>query len=161
MPTWRSAAGSTEMDPAVSNGRGAPKAHVWTAPAVQEEFGFLRSVRVQPCIRPVFAWRLAPLRCSRYGRWPRCSSADRVPTKSARSSIAWPLTGFPIYGLDRFASMSSSPLQFICAQTQTYSALANPLTPLPQVLARDRCRLWPATPRRCAPSCWPAPPPRP
>ena len=24
---------------------------------MQEEFGFLRSVRVQPCIRPVFAWR--------------------------------------------------------------------------------------------------------
>ena len=46
------------------------KGHVWTAPAVQEESGFLRSVRVQPCIRPVFAWRLAPLRCSRYGRWP-------------------------------------------------------------------------------------------
>ena len=46
------------------------KGHVWTAPAVQDEFGVLRSVRVQPCIRPVFAWRLAPLRCSRYGRWP-------------------------------------------------------------------------------------------
>jgi hypothetical protein len=28
-----------------------------SAPAVQEESGFLRSVRVQPCIRPVFAWR--------------------------------------------------------------------------------------------------------
>src|SRR6202050_346596 len=26
--------------------------HVWTAPAVQEESDFLRSVRVQPCIRP-------------------------------------------------------------------------------------------------------------
>ena len=32
--------------------------HVWTAPAVQEQFDFLRSVRVQPCIRPVFAWRI-------------------------------------------------------------------------------------------------------
>ena len=29
--------------------------HVWTAPAVQEEFDVLRSVRVQPCMRPVFA----------------------------------------------------------------------------------------------------------
>jgi len=27
--------------------------HVWTAPAVQEESDFLRSVRVQPCIRPL------------------------------------------------------------------------------------------------------------
>jgi len=29
--------------------------HVWTAPAVQEESDVLRSVRVQPCMRPVFA----------------------------------------------------------------------------------------------------------
>jgi hypothetical protein len=33
------------------------KGHVWTAPAVQEESDYLRSVRVQPCIRPVFEWR--------------------------------------------------------------------------------------------------------
>ena len=31
------------------------KDHVWTAPAVQEESDVLRSVRVQPCMRPVFA----------------------------------------------------------------------------------------------------------
>ncbi len=31
--------------------------HVWTAPAVQEESDVLRSVRVQPCIRPVFEWK--------------------------------------------------------------------------------------------------------
>ena len=31
-------------------------------------------------------------------------------------------------------------------------------TPLPQAQAPDRCRPWPATPRRCAPSCWQAPP---
>ncbi len=49
---------------------GTQKGHVWTAPAVQEESDVLRSVRVQPCIRPVFASRLAPLRCGRYGRWP-------------------------------------------------------------------------------------------
>ena len=48
----------------------APMGHVWTAPAVQEESDVLRSVRVQPCIRPVFASRLAPLRCGRYGHWP-------------------------------------------------------------------------------------------
>src|SRR6266702_7024615 len=33
------------------------KGHVWTAPAVQEESDVLRSVRVQPCIRPVFEWK--------------------------------------------------------------------------------------------------------
>jgi hypothetical protein len=41
-----------------------------TVPAVQEESDVLRSVGVQPCIRPVFALRLAPSRCSRCGRWP-------------------------------------------------------------------------------------------
>jgi hypothetical protein len=35
--------------------------HVWTAPAVQEESDYQRSVRVQPCIRPLNAavWLLA------------------------------------------------------------------------------------------------------
>ena len=33
--------------------------HVWTAPAVQEESDYQRSVRVRSCIRPVVAWRIA------------------------------------------------------------------------------------------------------
>ena len=61
----------------------------------------------------------------------------------------------------RFASTSSSPLQFICAQTQSHSALARPLTPLPQVQAPDSCRPWPTMPKQRAPSCWQPPPPRP
>ena len=32
--------------------------HVWTVPAVQEEFDYQRSVRVRSCIRPVVAWRI-------------------------------------------------------------------------------------------------------
>ena len=39
---------------AISVARG----HVWTAPAVQEESDVLRSVRVQPCMRSVVAWRV-------------------------------------------------------------------------------------------------------
>jgi hypothetical protein len=37
------------------------KGHVWTAPAMQGESDFQRSVRVQPCIRPFSAavWLLA------------------------------------------------------------------------------------------------------
>ena len=36
----------------------AGSCHVWTAPAVQgKNLTFPRSVRVQPCIRPVFEWR--------------------------------------------------------------------------------------------------------
>ena len=37
------------------------KGHVWTAPAVQEEFDYQRSVRVRSCIRPLSAavWPLA------------------------------------------------------------------------------------------------------
>ena len=34
------------------------KGHVWTVPAVQEEFDYQRSVRVRSCIRPVVAWRI-------------------------------------------------------------------------------------------------------
>jgi hypothetical protein len=34
--------------------------------------------------------------------------------------------GFPIDGLDRFASMSSSPLQFVNAHTQRYLPIAEP-----------------------------------
>src|SRR6202790_4015881 len=49
--------------------------HVWTAPAVQEESDYQRSVRVRSCIRPVFRWKDEPSsRCSRMGRWPCCDS---------------------------------------------------------------------------------------
>src|SRR5262245_26132795 len=44
--------------------------HVWTAPAVQEESDYQRSIRVRSCIRPVVAWGLPLSRCSRHGRWP-------------------------------------------------------------------------------------------
>jgi len=39
----------------------AAMGHVWTAPAVQEESDYLRSVRVRSCIRPLSAavWPLA------------------------------------------------------------------------------------------------------
>ena len=46
----------------------AAKGHVWTAPAVQEELTFQRSVRVQPCIRPVFAWRITSV--AMQPQWP-------------------------------------------------------------------------------------------
>ena len=36
----------------------AQMGHVWTVPAVQEEFDYQRSVRVRSCIRPVVAWRI-------------------------------------------------------------------------------------------------------
>jgi hypothetical protein len=45
--------------------------HVWTAPAVQGESD-LSAKRSGAAMYPAcfFAWRLAPSRCSRYGRWP-------------------------------------------------------------------------------------------
>src|SRR5262245_27439776 len=135
--------------------------HVWTAPAVQEESDYQRSVRVQPCIRPVVAQE----------DYLHCDAAavaagpdvirGSVPNKSTRSFFALAQTGFPIDGLDRFASTSSSPLQFVNAHTQPHSSLARLLTPLPRAKAPDRCRPWPATPMPCAPFCWPAQPPRP
>jgi hypothetical protein len=48
---------------------------------------------------------------------------------------------FPIDGLDRFASMSSSPLQFINALTQPHTPLGKLLLTLPQTKQIDRsCR---------------------
>ena len=61
-------------------------------------------------------------------------SADRVPTKSARSSIAWPITGFPDRRSRPFRINVVITLQFICAQTQTHCALARPLR------RRRKCR---------------------
>jgi hypothetical protein len=37
-----------------------------------------------------------------------------------------PRTGFPIDGLDRFASMSSSPLQFVNTHTQPHHPFGKP-----------------------------------
>jgi hypothetical protein len=74
------------------------KCHVWTAPAVQEKnLTFPRNVRVQPCIRPLSAAVMAA--GPDVIRWS-------VPTKSTRSLLAWHFSGFPIDGLDRFASTS-------------------------------------------------------
>src|SRR5262245_40117390 len=100
--------------------------HVWTAPAVQEESDYQRSVRVRSCIRPVVAWRITSV--AMQPPWPRLSSHD-------------PKTGFPIDGLDRFASMPSSPLQFVNAQTLPHFPAARLPTPLPQAQAPDSCRL--------------------
>src|SRR5262245_12860685 len=92
---------SPESGPRCGHQAMSQKCHVWTAPALQEEnLTSERSVRVQPCIRPFDAAALAAgpdvIRCS-------------GPTKSTRSFLAWHFTGFPIDGLDRFASTSSSP----------------------------------------------------
>src|SRR5207344_206402 len=59
-----------------------------------------------------------------------------IPKARAQVSRG-PSRVFPIDGLDRFASTSSTPLQSIFAQTQTYSAVARLLTPLPQAQALD------------------------
>jgi hypothetical protein len=47
----------------------ALEGHVWTVPAVQEESDLLRSVRVQPCIRPVFAWGITWAENLRFPPW--------------------------------------------------------------------------------------------
>src|SRR3954453_16482785 len=92
--------------------------HVWTAPAVQEESDYQRSVRGRSCIRPLSTavWPLALM-----------GSADRSQTNPRVLSSHDPKTGFPIDGLQRFASMSSSPLQFVNAVTSPLLFLAEPL----------------------------------
>jgi hypothetical protein len=48
---------------------------------------------------------------------------------------------FPIDGLDRFASMSSSPLQFLNTLTQPHTPIGKLLLMLPQTKQIDRsCR---------------------
>ena len=48
--------------------------HVWTAPAVQEESDYQRSVRVRSCIRPLSA-AVWPLECSKRKLYSITSSA--------------------------------------------------------------------------------------
>src|SRR5712671_3706477 len=64
--------------------------------------------------------------CSRVAAGPD-GSADRSQTKPRVLSSHDPKTGFPIAGLDRFASMSSSPLQFVNAVTSPLLFLAEPI----------------------------------
>ena len=51
----------SKSDANCSAQRSDPKGHVWTVPAVQEESDVLRSVRVQPCMRPVFRVEACPV----------------------------------------------------------------------------------------------------
>jgi hypothetical protein len=80
--------------------------------AREKNLTFSRNVRVQPCIRPLNA------------------------AKSTRSLLAWHFAGFPIDGLDRFASTSSSPL----AVHETHRR--NLILPLPSPFLRSR-KPWP------------------
>ena len=115
--------------------RNDARCHVWTTPAVQEEtLTSQRSGRVQPCIRPLNAAALAAGPDVIRGSGPNQSHA-LVP-RVARSRV------FPIDGLDRFASMSSSPLQFLHALTQAHTRIGKfRLTLLPQTKKIDRsCR---------------------
>src|SRR5712675_1025646 len=76
--------------------------------------------------------------CSRVAAGPD-GSADRSQTDSRVLSSHDPKTVFPIDGLDRFASMSSSPLQFVNAVTSPLLFLAEPFRQFQQAQAPDRC----------------------
>jgi len=129
------------------------RCHVWTAPAVQEESD-VSAKRSGAVMYPAFE-------CSHFGRWPWCDPLIGSQTKARVLSSRGTLRVFPIDGLDRFASMSSSPLQFVNARTQPHPPIAELLVGLPQVGAPGRSHPWPAMPMRSAPSCWPARPRRP
>ena len=124
------------------------RCHVWTAPAMQEESD-VSAKRSGAVMYPAFE-------CSHFGRWPRCDPLIGSQTKARVLSSRGTLRVFPIDGLDRFASMSSSPLQFVNARTQPHPPIAELLIRLPRVGALGRSRPWPAMPKRSAPSCWPA-----
>src|ERR1700738_851482 len=69
--------------------------------AREKNLTFRETIRVQPCIRPLDAAVLVA--------GPDVIRGS-VPIRSTRSFLAWHIAGFPIDGLDRFASTSSSPL---------------------------------------------------
>ena len=88
---------------------------------------------MQPCIRPLNAAAVAAGPDVIRGSGPNHFHAflPRVAHKRV----------FPIDGLDRFASMSSSPLQFLKALTQPHTPLGKLLLTLPQTKQIDRsCR---------------------
>src|SRR3974377_1737171 len=58
--------------------------------------------------------------CSPFGCWPRCNPLIGSQTKARVLSSRGPSRVFPIDSLDRFASMSSSPLQFMNAHGQLH-----------------------------------------
>src|SRR5262245_45169921 len=76
-------------------------------------------------------------RCSRYGRWPCCNPLIGSQTKARAQVSRDPSRVLPIDGLDRFASMPSSPLQFMNAQTLPHLPAARVPTPLPQAQAPE------------------------
>ena len=55
---WYGASSAVSIGPSLSEEPPWRVGHVWTVPAVQEEFDYQRSVRVRSCIRPIVAWRV-------------------------------------------------------------------------------------------------------
>ena len=84
-------------------------------------------------------------KCNHFGRWSRCDPLIESQPKTRVLSSRGTLRAFPIDGLDRFASMSSSALQFMDARTQPHPSIAELLVRLPRVGAPGRSRPWPAT----------------
>jgi hypothetical protein len=99
--------------------------------------------------------------CSRCGCSPGCDPLIGPKQKHAFLSSRGTQRVFPIDGLDRFASTSSSPLQFVNAPTQPHPPVAKSFLTPPQAVAPGSALHWPKTPRRCGPSCWQAQWPRP
>lgn len=79
----------------------------------------------------------------RHGRDVRMTTLAKASKPTASRILlapAWPLTGFPDRRFRPFRINVVITLQFICAQTQTYSALGSPVMPLPQAQTLDSCR---------------------
>jgi hypothetical protein len=83
--------------------------------------------------------------------------ADRVPVKTAHSTMLWPKWGVPITGSTGLhyllSALSNRLLPPLPAQSVT---ACSPGFTWPAPLARDRPRPWPSSPRPCVRSYWPA-----
>ena len=78
-------------------------------PRCKRNLTFLRSVRVQPCMRPVFRVEACPVAMQPLWLLALCDPLIGSQPKARAQVSRGPSRVFPIDGLDRFASTSSSP----------------------------------------------------
>ena len=101
--------------------------HVWTAPAVKRNRRFSDAFGCGH-VFGLFAAALAAGHDAIRGS---------VPSRAARSFLAWHMAGFPDRTGRPFRITSSSPLQFMNARTEPHPSIARLLTPLPQAQAPE------------------------
>ena len=123
--------------------------HVWTVPAVQEEFDYQRSVRVRSCIRPLLA--LGGFTCvAMQPLWPLALEGDLWGAERVGGDV-WPLPSSSVASLawkPSWTCLASTSVRLFlarrirCAQTAASSgeATRNGLTAVQPAMPNGRRR---------------------